>query len=274
MKYCLPYGCGDSHIEKEVDELLIGYNENVKDAVERVIEKNLLSSARLIFVVDNIAKFLANDDYKFFIGLADKYKRDFALSFTRDTEELRPIYEELKKANIQFFFNSYVRDWDTLHYYMELGVSDVYVVEALAFELNLLAPVAHAKGVSIRAFANVCQGLQVGGNPLKSFFIRPEDVVDYEKYIDVLEFYGDEHVQAVAYKVYAHDKQWAGSLNEIIIGLEQEIDNRRIAPAFGNLRMRCGKRCLKGKNCHICDHIKNVANKLEESDMFFRLKQK
>ena len=273
MKYCLPYD--GSKIMSELDELIIAYDNNVDEAIQRVLSRELVPKSRIIFAVKNIREFKENNQHKFFIELKNdkKYNEyNFALKFPRESKDFYDIYEELKENDIPFFFDSYVRDWDTLYYYINLGVSDVYIVEALAFELNLLGPVAHEKGISIRAFANVCQGLPADSNPLKSFFIRPEDVFVYEKYIDVLEFYGEPNIQQVAYKVYAHDKKWSGSLNELIIGLEKDIDNRQIIPIFGAMRTKCGKRCIKGQTCSICNHTEAIATHMAKNNTFFRKK--
>lgn len=86
----------------------------------------------------------------------------------------------------------------------------------------------------------------------KTFFIRPEDIDLYSKYIDVFDFADTPDKINTYYEIYAKDKQWFGLLKEIIIGYTGEEDNRSISPFMAARRISCGKRCLY-KNCSLCD---------------------
>ena len=264
MKYCVPYFRYFKYA-KEVDEIIIPFNESL-DIIKRFIEEKEIQS-RIILEVDDSDMFSENfNDYLPILKNLSGY--DSAICFSQYHKEFKNIYSELKDNNIKFFFKTFVRDWDTFHGLINVGVSDIYIVENLGFELNLLGPVAHASEVSIRVFANVCQSSWSENNPIKSFFNRPEDVYLYEPYVDVIEFFGTEkHEQEVMYKVYAKDKKWFGDLSEIIIGLNMELDSRCLVAAFAPTRIKCGKKCIKGKPCNICDRIIELSQTLQENDI-------
>lgn len=90
-------------------------------------------------------------------------------------------------------------------------MSDIYITNDLAFDLNTLSKEVHKinNKCQIRVYCNIAQSALVlqEQNSLKSFFIRPEDVDLYEKYIDVLEFYGVDEKLETYYKIYVIDKK-------------------------------------------------------------------
>lgn len=270
MKYCVPYS---QHFKysKEVDEIMFMYdewhNQSIVHTLAEMAEE--FKGQRVIIQVLDYDYFVK---WKTALTLIDLKQKEinFAVAFQNYTEDMDETLSQLKENNIPFFFMTRVSNWDTFNGLIKLGVSDIYIVEELGFELNKLGPLAHASSVSIRTFANVCQTQWKKGDSLKSFFIRPEDVSIYEPYVDVLEFFGDTNAQEVMYKVYAIDKQWFGNLKEIIIGLDIDLDSRFVLPAFGAARAKCGKKCLKGINCQICDRIMTASKTFEKKGIYFK----
>ncbi len=177
--------------------------------------------------------------------------------------------KELKEQGIDFYFESPVITWDDFIGFKSLGVSDIFISGELGFELNKISELAKEENIQIRCYANIVQsswGSEVG---LKGFFIRPEDVDFYSKYIDVLEFYDAENQQNVLYEIYFHDREWVGNLQEIIKGLQLKINNYYILGSeFARRRSECGKKCLKGSRCELCDRLVELALSLEESKDF------
>ena len=105
----------------------------------------------------------------------------------------------------------------------------------------------------------------------KSFFIRPDDINAYEKYVDVFDLgflYMAESKQAVLFDVYKSGK-WLGDLNEIIEHLNCDIDNTTILPNLGKMRATCEKRCVFDR-CNFCDRISEVAELMRERDLGLR----
>ena len=153
---------------------------------------------------------------------------------------------------------------------ISLGVSDVYIVEELCFEIDKVAEIAHSEGVNIRVFPNVAQSSWNDSDGITKFFIRPEDVYLYEPYIDVLEFFNSRKRENTLYKIYAIEKKWFGQLSELIVGLNDDIDSRYIASEFGDKRRACRKNCVKGGKCRICDRVVALSQVLEKNNLIVK----
>ena len=120
----------------------------------------------------------------------------------------------------------------------------------------------------IRIYTNVAQVLYNETDPLKAFFIRPEDIDLYNRrYISTFEFYFPEDVDLnwdVLYKAYVLNKKWLGPLKEIIIGLNSDIEDTTIMPRWAAARMDCHRKCFKGSSCNICNQIYELSKSLKE----------
>lgn len=267
MKYCVPYSKHFKYKDK-IDECMFIYNEFHNTDIFHILAENPKPYRVIIHVTD----FEFFKKWRMAEAAAELKQKgvDFALMFHEYNKDMDEMLASFKEKEIQFFFETRVRDWDTFYGLINLGVSDIYIVENLGFELDLLGPVAHASSVSIRAFANVCQSSWKYGDTLKTFFIRPEDIPAYDEYVDVVEFFGNTNEQEVMYKVYALDGKWFGDLQEIIIGLDQKIDSRYVLPVFGAKRVRCGKRCMKGGMCRICDRVLEAAETFEKENVYIK----
>ncbi len=153
-----------------------------------------------------------------------------------------------------------------LYGYVNLGVTDIYIVEGLGFELEEIKKFLdkYENKPQIRVFPNVAQSSFDNIDGLRKFWIRPEDTKYYEDYIDIYEFFGENSKQKIYYDIYFKDKQWFGSLKEIIQGLDTDIDSKTIVPRFGVNRINCRQRCLKGRSCNMCKTIEILAQHFKE----------
>lgn len=272
MKYCLPYLNASPYMSK-VDEVIIPFNaEKGPIVIKNITSKENISNATIILEMEVMEVDVINKNMTLFKSLKEDYPQiNFKLMFTKDyTERFDSLIENCKECGIPFFFSTYVRDWDTFYGLIDLGVSDVYIVEEMGFSLSKLGAIAHASSVSIRVFANIAQSKWPKERSIKSFFIRPEDIPIYADYVDVIEFYGEQNVQEVSYKAYAEDGKWFGDLRELIIGLETEVDSRHILPIFGDKRLSCERRCQKLKPCNICTRIVENSKVLEANGFLVR----
>jgi len=177
-----------------------------------------------------------------------------------------------KYPQAKVYFGTMINNWDTLVCYLNYGVSDVIIAEALGFELDTVAEIAHSKEVQVRVFPNVAQSIFKDMPDKLKFWIRPEDIETCETYIDVCEFYGEDDKQNLYYNIYNIDKKWSGSLGEIIIGLSNEINSMTLSPAFINKRIRCNRECMKGKKCQLCDHMVDLSKLLEQANLRISIK--
>ena len=258
MKYCLDFVKQNKDVLNDVAEIRCSDIALLETLSQRHCDK------RIIIPIYSKKELLDA------LCICKKIDNNYVFSLAIQDEEQISL---LKESNISFFINKLVNTWDIFTELVELGVSDIYITEELGFELDKIATIAHEKGIQIRAFPNICQSGSLTMSSLKSFFIRPEDVSIYESYIDVLEFYGKEEKQSALYKIYK-DEKWFGKLKEIIPNFNSELDSRFILPNFAKYRVKCGKKCLKGGKCKICERIEKLSENLKKSNLLIKLNKK
>lgn len=269
MKYCINYS-NKSHIIDKVDEILIRYDKNkilelftqfIPAHLNQRVIVQLIEENNIDTIVNNLKKIISiyneNKDIKF----------DIQLPFYN-----QKFIEELKDTNLKYFFKAAANSWDKFTGLMSQNVSDIYITDELAFELDKVAEIAHKNNIKVRIYPNVAQSRWDKLSDILKFFIRPEDIKMYEPYVDVCEFYGDKAQQIdTYYKIYQEDKKWFGDLQEIIIGLDSKIDSRYIIPRFAEKRIKCGKDCLKGGKCEMCKRILDLSEQLENAHLIVQI---
>lgn len=269
MKYCINYS-NKSHIIDKVDEILIRYDKNkilelftqfIPAHLNQRIIVQLIEEDNIDTIVNNLKKIISiyneNKDIKF----------DIQLPFYN-----QKFIEELKDTNLKYFFKAAANSWDKFTSLISQNVSDIYITDELAFELDKVAEIAHKNNIKVRVYPNVAQSRWDKLSDILKFFIRPEDIEIYEPYVDVCEFYGDKAQQIdTYYKIYQEDKKWFGDLQEIIIELDSKIDSRYIIPRFAEKRIKCGKDCLKGGKCEMCKRILDLSEQLENAHLIVQI---
>ena len=269
MKYCINYS-NKSHIIDKVDEILIKYDKNkilelftqfIPAHLNQRVIVQLIEENNIDTIVNNLKKIISiyneNKDIKF----------DIQLPFYN-----QKFMEELKDTDLKYFFKAAANSWDKFTGLMSQNVSDIYITDELAFELDKVAEIAHKNNIKVRIYPNVAQSRWDKLSDILKFFIRPEDIEMYEPYVDVCEFYGDKAQQIdTYYKIYQEDKKWFGDLQEIIIGLDSKIDSRYIIPRFAEKRIKCGKDCLKGGKCEMCKRILDLSEQLENAHLIVQI---
>lgn len=177
-----------------------------------------------------------------------------------------------KYPDAKFYFSFMCADWDTFLVMKKYKVTDIYIGEGLGFELDKVSPAAHEAGMQVRAFPNIAQASWSDTLDLQKFWIRPEDTILYEEYIDIYEFaYDNYEQQKVYYDIYFNDKKWFGDLKEIIFGLKDSLDSTCLLPRFAEKRIRCGRSCMKGGSCQMCKVIVELAKTLGEKDLIIEI---
>lgn len=268
MKYAIDYFYKDMQHFKyldEVNEITIKFNPSDKTLID-FMEAH--ANQRINIYITNVSEFLQKKSLELFDEVRAQYPLlDFAFKLDAYTDEAKELVAQLREKQYKFYFNIHVKDFDTLHGLVNLGVSDVYITEELGFELEQCAKIAHERNVQIRVYPNIAQSSWSSTPDICKFFIRPDDVDFYEPYVDVMEFLGDHRKLATYYKIYAEDKKWLGKLNEVIIDFADDVDNQCILSTFANRRVDCGKRCLKGKSCQICATQQELAETLAKNHL-------
>ena len=252
------------------DEISILYNKQDKELLA-FLEKH--PAQKVTLVITDVEDFIEAQGWKIVNAIHEKYA-DYNINvcfykvrtFTVLSEAL---IDCMKQLQVPYYTGCIVVNFDQLNYLCEQGVSEVYLAEDICFDLRGAKRVCKRFGVQIRAFPNVGQASVKAGPALKKFFIRPEDVELYAEYIDTLEFWGPPEKQGILHKIY-NQGYWFGDLKEIILDFDLSFDSRRIMPGFALARIDCGRKCMKGGQCAICDRILNISKKLEEQDLIIR----
>lgn len=272
IKFCVEYKKGFRY-SNEVAEMNIHYNRR-DTSLTAFLEEH--KSQRINIFVDDAEDFLKNKCLDFFFAVVKQsYLTNFALVFTTyEDENVKKIIEALKAnhdVNIPFFFMQHVNSWDVLTGIIETGASDVYVVEELCFDLPKVKEITKKRGCQVRCYPNIAQSAWSGIPAIKQFFIRPEDIETYAKYVDVFELLGRNESIETLYKIYAKDQRWLGQLHEVVASFhDKNVFNASIDYFFAISRIKCGKRCMKGRECNICDTCKDSSNLLKEHDIIIK----
>ena len=262
MKYCINFTKDFKYLD-EIDELLIKVNKYTKQ--DPLSFMAAYPNKRIIIDAEEVSDYLLRNLERIH---QEKPEINFTLCLNRRDKEL---ISKIKEKNIPFCFNMLVNNWDLLQGDLSFGVTDMYIAEGLGFELDKVAKILHKHNVILRVFPNVAQSSSSETPPLKSFFIRPEDMFIYEQYVDVCEFWAPKEQLNTYYEIYNKDKQWYGPLKEIIIGFQDDLDSRFVLPPFAARRAVCGKRCFKGLPCKICDRISEASKTLEENGFIVKM---
>ena len=252
MRYCLKWNNRCSHL-KDADEISIKYIEDrgLVDFMEKYADKRIIIRLESIDFSDSeIAKLAAIrkqfPNYHFTVGLPQE---DYSLAL------------KLSSKDIPFYFLKPVQNWENFRFYVtELGVSDIDLSGALAFELPKVKRYLEKVKANtiIRVTPNIIHSQTDNCPPLQHFFIRPDDIDQYEPYVDVIEFEGIEH-QDTFYNIYAKEKMFIGKLNQVIYNFPLAIDNMGLIPQFGERRISCGRECLSGGRCKRCDTLAHIS---------------
>ena len=256
MKYCLHFYVGMKYI-KTVEEITIKYKDS-HDALIDFLKEH--SNQRIIIDMKDMT--LEEKLIKFFGDLSKVVEVNFALkiSYVKNKENL----EKIRESEVNFFFSEYCVDWSGLVGFLNLGVSDVYIVNDLGFEIIKVAEIAHKQGVNVRVFPNVAQAsVNDKESEITRFFIRPEDIELYEPYVDICELFGPEKSAEVYYEIYHKDKKWGMFLKIIISNFEDDILNPFIKETFATRRLNCGKKCVKNGRCQSCFNAVHIAKMLD-----------
>lgn len=261
MKYCVGFD-KRLHTDCQIDEYIIEYKSvepHLLDFLEAHQDKRII-----LYAKEEINLTLFNE-------LCKKYK-NLVIKFEYFDSEM---IDDIVEYGFPFFYDIHVNNWDLFLGLVDLGVTDIYIIEDLCFQLDKVAEIAHSENIQLRTFPNVAQTTWRYTSPIKKFFIRPEDLEVYEQYIDVFEFWGEKKHIPVLLKVYQKDKKWFGRLDEIIISLKDpDLDSRFITPLFAEKRVSCEKRCMKGGKCRICDRIQELSKTLEKANLYIDYSKK
>lgn len=258
MKYTVNFVDDFRHF-KEIDEIILRYDKvapNLPIKIQEWADKRIVVDIRTCPEEDVIESFSIFKE-------AVEVHPDIA--FLLRYEHHSMLEDECKLQGYNFFYDMHINTKDKLLWVVQQGVSDIYLTDELAFSFRDLFVIYNK--INFRMFPNVAQSTFKHFDTINRFFIRPEDISLYEKYENVIiEFFGPLDRQSVLYEIYTSQK-WVGSLNEVIMGLKENINNMSIVPIFGVMRMNCNKHC---ETCTICERVEYFATELKDAELGFR----
>jgi hypothetical protein len=252
MKYCLKYTNVCRHL-KDADEISIKYIEDrgLVDFMEKYADKRI--------ILRIVAKDFSDTELMKLVAIKKQFPQ---YQFTVALDEYHTgLIKKLREKELPFYLLKPIQNWENFHYLVNiLKVSDIDLSGALAFELPKVKRYLEKVKVNtiIRITPNIIHSQTDNCPPLQHFFVRPDDIDQYEPYVDVLEFEGIEH-QDTFYNIYAKEKMFIGKLNQVIYNFPLAIDNMGLIPQFGERRISCGRECLSGGRCKRCDTLAHIS---------------
>lgn len=217
-----------------------------------------------------------HNDKRFNITIDDEYSFDLEkLKFARivnpniyivvsDKSDL----ETLKNLKINYYFNCWnaASSFRQLEYLVNLGTTDVYIVDDLCYQLKKVREFCDHHNVRVRLILDDIPSKRpdAWNDPRAPYFI-PEIMEELDKYIDVFEFLESNSILRLRtlYKVWFENQEWRDDLRLLYPKLQLEIHNQSLIPDFIEYRMNCGYKCSYGSVCKKCDQF------LEMSQILF-----
>lgn len=167
-------------------------------------------------------------------------------------------YTIMQRLKIPFFWGYKIQTYYQLQSLKNIGVCYIKLDAPLFFDL----PRVIQYGIPIRAIPNIAydDGM-IRANGVVGTWIRPEDLDEYGKYIETIEFENVTPTQERAmYRIYMEDKEWIVDLQLLIQNFNYPGNNRLLRSDLTQRRISCGQRCQSGSQCRICYRILDIAN--------------
>ena len=270
MKFAVPYykQPANSWMD-QADEIIIKYDNNKKEALIDFLKDH--PSQRIIIDVINFDEFEASRSNVFIFTTLKRQDNlsNWALRFDVELDRINEvetylernnfhILDENGKCNIDYFYKAGMETFEQLDGLLRTPVSDVYIINSLAFDLERVKEKIQNQTFSpkVRIYPNVCQSCWENIRSIYKFFIRPEDVHFYEKYVDIMEIYAEtdkqKNLAEMYLEIYQKNQSWYGDLQEYLINCDEPIYNPYIFKNFGERRVKCQKRCAVNGRCRFC----------------------
>lgn len=264
MKYCVNFTKNFKYMD-EVDEFTITF-EDIYESLLYFISK--YKDKRINILISNEESFIENNSIETLIKIKEEYP-ELKLYLQLDNVESK-VLPLINKRGLKcdYFFSTIAEDLDIFYGLLSFSPCDIFVGGNLGFKANVFSSIAQTAGIRIRVYPNIAQSSWKYVSNLYKFFIRPEDTSLYEDFIDVFDLTKSNiQAQKIYYKIYAIDKKWDDTLDEIIINFDRKIYNKYIPSFFASRRLNCGKKCMEGRPCNICGEINKITEEGKKYDI-------
>lgn len=162
--------------------------------------------------------------------------------------------------NIKFFFAYGIKSYDELNTVLNLNPYYIRLGAPLFFELDHIQK--FYSDIKIRLVPNIAyDDLYSHENGIVGTWIRPEDIMMYDDYAEIIEFENvDDAQERALIRIYWTERQWLGDIDLIISDFNHIGSNPLLTSEFTEKRLNCGQTCMKNHNCKICYRHVNLAN--------------
>ena len=268
MNFAIPFTRKFNYFNQPNVEINIHYKPKVKE-LDDFISKYSQKRINLIFQEGEFDK---ERDLPLTEAFREKYPQCELVM--RMPVYSRQIQSLLAQKQLPHYYYILANRWGIFNGLLNTSVTDIYISEDLCFSLDIIQQKVKDTNKKIRTFCNVCQTTWPEEESLRTFFIRPEDIFLYNKYIDVVEFFeADKNSLNTLYNLYNKGERWAGPLREIIKGFKGDTDSYYLFSRFGEKRLDCGKRC-NVSNCSFCVQAASLADTLKQNQIGIFYKNK
>lgn len=175
------------------------------------------------------------------------------------------LVNECIEHNLKYYWAFPITSYYELKGLVDLNVCEIFLGIPLCFDLETCSKY----NIPIRVVANLAYDAYIPHSTgITGFYIRPEDLEVYEKYVSYIEFItNDLGKESTLLHIYKDNKQWPGNLNLLITNLNKNIDNRAIPEEFGEIRANCQQKCMRNNGCHFCESAFYFANEIRKESI-------
>lgn len=251
MKTCLSSRCEPRYL-KAAQEIKVAWRD--RKIIPELTEKYENATVILHFIGANTEiNWTEIEDYN------NICKQNFICA----TSCLEEMYYCSQK-NIKFYYGYPINTFYELQALKNLGVCYVRLGTGLFFSMEKVKNI----GVPIRIIPNVAyvDGLP-RPNGIAGHWVRPEDMLLYQDYVDTIEFEDCSIKKEQAlYRIYTSQQGWYGDINDLITNLNYSAANKMLPNNITMERLNCGQKCQINGHCQICYRAFNLAdpNKIKE----------
>lgn len=248
MKVCLSWNVDYKYLQN-ADEIKFQWKD--REGIEKFQEEYPESQIILSH------KVLQDEEIDF------KWLKDTEILMRRKLILALDNLEEAKKAQEEDIM--YYLDYPITSYYELSGIMEtlnpIYIVLGAPLFFDMENVKRLHRNIKIRAIPNVAYEGFPHKNGIVGTWIRPEDLEEYENFVDSIEFkYCNKFREEALYRIYITEKEWSGDLKDIILFLDAKGDNAYIDSENSRMRIKCGQRCQDGRKCHICYNMLDMAD--------------
>lgn len=171
MKYCIDfYGDRTLDLLDIADEINIELSK-IKDLIDLPEFCELHKNQRINLCIKDYEDAINNRLLYFAFNFQQEQKNKYNIVIRLPYYDQEGIFQELieKYPDSRFYFQTGCVDWDSLLIYLDLKVTDIYIVENMGFELDKIAPIVHEQGIQIRVFPNIAQSSWIKTSGLRKF---------------------------------------------------------------------------------------------------------